>query len=327
MKCIVLHGRSAAEAWDIGLLHVNRLVDSLDWGTCASNAEELNMLVEATEQFTRPVHIAVPDRQFRRDTSFWKAHALLRNLPQNSFYQIDEGVYAEAPHLFFALAAGRLPFIHACLLGMELCGRYSTNPIHVKAHRTVSGKDYLERPAPTSALLLQRYATALGLERKSTVQRACKVIANGSRSPRESILHLMMRLPRRNGGYLFSGFRLNHRIPLPPELAALMNEDTLQVDFYWKDHQLAVEYDGADFHSGEKQRSYDNIRRSVLRQLGIQVITIDKHQMANLAVLDGIMQIVSESIGGPQVLQDAKSRQKRAALHDQLLASNICLYR
>jgi hypothetical protein len=210
---------------------------------------------------------------------------------------------------------------------MELCGQYSTNPVHAAAGRTESGKDYLERPAPSTALLLDRYAAALGLGRKSKVRRACKALANGSRSPRESILHLMMHLKRRQGGYALKGYLLNCRIPLPPELAALMGEETLQLDFYWKEFHLAVEYDGSDFHSGDRQRSYDNLRRSVLRQLGIQVITIDKYQMADMAVLDGIMQMVSQAVGGPEVLLDAESKRKRAALHAQLLERDIQLYR
>lgn len=134
-------------------------------------------------------------------------------------------------------------------------------------------------------------------------------------------------MPPERGGYGLRGYELNCRIPVPEGIGQLLNVNTLVADAYWSDCGVALEYDGEDYHSSGAQRSYDNIRRSILRRLGIDVITVDKRQMMDMAVLDGVMQIVSDAVGGPPIRQDAVSRNARLELRSQLLAPDIDLYR
>ena len=327
MGIIVLHGISAIEAWDIGACAHARPVERLDLGRCASSSAELGERADALPSLARPLHIAVPDAGSRRKSSRWMPHVLSRDLPRNSFFRISEDVYVEAPYLCFALLASTLSHPLACMLGMELCGGYSSLALHAMAHRTEPGKGYLERPPLTSVAQIGRYCDALELGRRSQARRACKQIAAQARSPRESILHLLAHMPPERGGYGLRGYELNCRIPVPEGIGQLLNVNTLVADAYWSDCGVALEYDGEDYHSSGAQRSYDNIRRSILRRLGIDVITVDKRQMMDMAVLDGVMQIVSDAVGGPPIRQDAVSRNARLELRSQLLAPDIDLYR
>ena len=126
---------------------------------------------------------------------------------------------------------------------------------------------------------------------------------------------------------------LNESVPLPPEFAELIGVEELEADMLWrglgprKDRMLAVEYDGKDYHTDDRQRSYDNIRRTLLRNVGVEVITVDKWQLYDMALLDGIMQIVSEAVGGPTVRQDTKARAARMALRGELLAPGANPYK
>ena len=328
MKKIVLTGISAIEAWDIGLCAQARPVERLDLSNCAVGKQDRAGLNELVRPLTRPLHVLSSGKGMRRNSREFQCHVLTREVPRHSYFEIGEETYVEAPYLYFAQRAGRLSLSQACLLGMELCGNYSTLWLHGANHRIGdSRKGALERPPLASVERLERYAHAYGLGRKSMALRACKVLAEGARSPRESALHLLLQMDGRHGGYAQSGYQINARVPLAPEFRALMGEDTLEVDFLWRNHAFALEYDGRDWHADDRQRAYDNMRRSVLREMGIDVLVVDKWQMGDLTAFDAIMQMVADRAGGPSVRHDAKSRDARMELRAQLLAPRIDLYR
>ena len=333
MEFIVLHGITALEAWDLGLGTNAQLVEHLDLAESATQPGDMRQFLDALSVLTRPLHILVGNARQRRHSRNWETHLIQRQLPQNSFFCIAPGIYIEAPYLCFAMLAGKLPFSHACWLGLELCGRCSTLPYHESARRIDPQKGYLERRPLTTVTLLERYSTAYGLGDKSMARRACGIVQNNARSPKECTLHLFSRFLPRLGGYGLRNYGLNESVPLPPELAELIGVEELEADMLWrdlgprKDRMLAVEYDGKDYHTDDRQRSYDNIRRTLLRNVGVEVITIDKWQLYDMAVLDGIMQIVSEAVGGPTVRQDTKARAARMALRGELLAPGANPYK
>lgn len=333
MKFIVLHGITALEAWDLGLCAQARPVTQLDLSNCDARAADMKQLLAQLPLLTRPLHILVGSASQRRHTSTWETHLLKRNLPLNSYFQIAEGIYVEAPYLCFASLAGRLPISYATWLGLELCGRCSSLPFHETERRIDPKKGYLERPPLTTAKLLDRYARAYGLGDKSHARRACAFMQDNVRSPRECILHIFSCFQSQLGGYGFHGYTLNTRLDVPPDLARIIGVDKLEADMLWtglgphKDEKFAFEYDGKDYHSDDSQRSYDNIRRAVLRAMGVQIITVDKWQMKDMATFDGIMQLVADSTGGPTVRQDPKARAARIALREELLTPGANPYR
>jgi len=327
MGIIVLQGISAIEAWDIGLCGNAPLVEQLDLSQCASNAEEFRAFRDILPELTRPLHVAVSHANNRRPSKIWAPHVLKRDLPKNSYVSLGDGIYVEAPYLCATELVKGLPFPHACMLCMELCGGYSTLHLHQKQNRIDPKKGYLERPALTSVAQLARYAEAAGLGPKAKLRRVCKSIANDAASPRETALHLLVHMDAKSGGYGIGGYELNSNIPLKPELEALVGVPHLKADMYWKDRRFALEYDGRDYHADDAQRAYDNIRRAVLRALGIGIVTVDKHQMKSVGILDGVMQVVSNAVGGPPVRHDPETRLARIDLRKQLLAPGLNLYR
>ena len=327
MKILVLHGASAAEAWDIGLPQGAPLVEQLDLAQCASNAEELREFQDALPELSRPLNIVVSHANDRRRSKSWKPHVISRELPRNSFVSLGDGIYVEAPYLFATELVNELPYALACMLCMEACGGYSTLHLHKAQNRIDAKKGYLERPALTTVGQLARYATAAGFGPRAKVQKVCNAVANNADSPRESVMHLFTHLNAERGGYGISGYDLNAEIPLNPQLETLIGVPRLKADMLWENRHFALEYDGKDYHADDSQRAYDNIRRSVLKSLGITVLTIDKYQMKNMDILDGVMQVVSDAVGGPSVRHDPEARIARINLRKQLLAPNLDLYR
>lgn len=326
MKSIVLFDISAIEAWDIGLCAHAVPCDAPDSSECASTAAELAELEGILPRLTRPLHILAPSRDARRQSARWRCHTFKRPLPRNSFFQVEEHVFVAAPYLGFARLARRLPLPEATLLGMEFCGRFSTLRLHAQAGRTAAGKGYLERPPLANAATISRYLAAMGLERHATAVRASKLLQDNARSPREALLHVLLTCRRPHGGYHFTGYAVNSAVALPKHLETLVGSPSLECDFLWEERGLCIEYDGKDYHSDDAQRAHDNMKRLALSQLGIRVVTVDKHQLREQHLIDGVMQAVSEQIGASPVRMDRAAVEARMRLRRRLLDPSLDLY-
>ncbi|MGH3968658.1 MAG: endonuclease domain-containing protein, partial [Mycobacterium sp.] len=93
------------------------------------------------------------------------------------------------------------------------------------------------------------------------VRELIPLAAGESESPMESAARLAML----DGG-------------LPPPVLQYdivdRNWRTWRVDFAWPDYQLAVEYDGFDWHSGPDDLRHDRQKRAALAEVGWTVLSI-----------------------------------------------------
>jgi len=69
--------------------------------------------------------------------------------------------------------------------------------------------------------------------------------------------------------------------------------DRFIVDFYCPKYKLAIELDG-EGHNNEEQREYDNIRTSLLNELGIRVLRFENFEVFNYPqrTLDEILRYI-----------------------------------
>ena len=74
--------------------------------------------------FTPPVHVAVPRKTNRHNTSIVTFHTLPRHLPENSFIQITDSILISSPEMCFLQSAWILPFHMLVKLACELCAIY-----------------------------------------------------------------------------------------------------------------------------------------------------------------------------------------------------------
>lgn len=327
MKCIVLYNKTALEAWDLGLCSSATLVETLDPDTIAGSSAEIALFDSLYPQLTRPIHLLSPSKSARRQSRSRRCHVLSRPLPRHSFFQMEGNVNVAAPWLCYINIASQLTFAQAALMGMELCGRYSTLPLHRAANRLVAGKGYLERPPIVTPRQIRSYVAAMGLNRNTPAARAAQVLEANARSPMEAVLHIMMRSHASQGGYGFTDYGINQDVPLAPELARIVGVDSYECDYYWRSHGVALEYDGRDYHTSDEQRAHDNTKRSVLSQMGIKVFTIDKHKLYDFEMLDGIMRMLAASIGERPPSRSTTARARRMRLHGELTSHDLVLYR
>ena len=326
MISLVIYSASAAEAVDLGLCQHARLVDSIDVSTLPASAEDLTAFADVFPELSRPVHILSPHAGARRNSAQWYCHVASKAYPRNSFYEVMPGIYVAAPYLSFAERAAQLPWEQAAMLGMELCGRYSTLALHGARGRIDPSRGFFVRSALTTPQQLLRYSEALGLGPKSSAVKASKVIAGMMRSPMEAALYLLFTLRPLRGGYHLGGWDANHRIVLPEHLAVVAGVEGYELDLYRADARLSLEYDGSKYHSDENQRSYDNLRKTLLGQLGIRVLSVDKSQLYCLPKIDGVADAVAELLGEEKVRCDPRSMAARKRLRRLILDTGVDLY-
>lgn len=201
------------------------------------------------------VHVAVADDRSKRKIPNAQLHVRKVPYPSGSFYRIAPDVYVASPELCFLQAAQVLELVPLILYGFELCGTYARtgNLAHTR---------YQRQPLTSASKIKAYLAKSKGAAGIKRAQRASEYLVDGSASPRESMLTMMMSLPRLLGGFGMPKPQLNYAIKTnmldPRKSGELL---TLHGDIVWPKAHIIVEYDGPqhgqlDNHSLDKQRDH-----------------------------------------------------------------------
>ena len=235
-----------------------------------------------------PLHLSVASKPQRLRKTGIKCHLLeASRLPPQSFVPVSPGVYSASPELCFVNLAGELPFLALIELGFELCGSYSVD--------RSTDRGFSDRQPLTSAARLAEYARdASGLHGSATAQRAARYVIDGAASPKESQLAMLLTLPTRLGGYGFEKPQLNGAVDVPPSLQREFKAKHLYCDLYWPDHDVAVEYDSDQYHTGPERSTHDSERQTKLKRLGVEPISVTKDQLYDANSFETVVKLVAK---------------------------------
>ena len=236
------------------------------------------------------LHLVVRYEDFRTMDGV-KTH-VKRNQPlDRSFYKLDDDVYVASPELCLFQLATTLSNVQAIKLAMEMCGSYAIDPIY-------NDPGFCKRPPITNASKLKNYATrAYAPNSRAHSVAFTHWVANGSASPRETALYMLLCLPPRLGGYGIAKPQLNQRIKLSFEEQFLVGSHHFDCDAYWPDKRVAVEYDSAQYHTEAEKQERDAIRRNMLQYKNIQVITATRTQVNSPSKFDGLARQIAKATG------------------------------
>ena len=203
-------------------------------------------------------------------------------LPPGSLYLVGRATYICGPELCFLLLARGGLDMHLAEIGCELCGTYFI------AHDQSGHFD--EGPALTSVEKISSFLDMMGRRHGIKAARAMlDLVADGSASPRETSMYLMLCSDERWGGYAIRRPELNAHLDIPEYAQLLLGKEHLEVDELWRDEQgnprAVAEYDSNLHHlhhvkgSGEKTIAAekvlsDDLRREVIREKEIDVVTV-----------------------------------------------------
>lgn len=221
----------------------------------------------------RPLHILVADKGQRSKSPQLVYHTRKAPYPAGAFRRYAPDTVIASPELCFLEMANELPFFKLVEFGYLLCGTYTVNPDVVDSNK---------REPLTTKRKLTSFIDRMGVTRGCEIARkALGLVCEGSASVRETKTTVLLCTPVRLGGYGLVYPILNHRIDFSDRERLLFGRTHVVIDLYWKEHHFGIEYDGVDNHSSESDVSKDRRKSSDLDYHGIQVLRIDKAQLAN----------------------------------------------
>lgn len=192
----------------------------------------------------------------------------------------------------------------------ELCGTYSKQ-------NTARGFKDRTLPLTTIGQLLVfcgRMAFEPGC---GALRRAVAWAVDGLNSPMETVLLMLLCLPKAYGGLEFPRPLANPSIPVPRELWVKTGRRHIVPDLFWPEANLMVEFNGKEPH--EERGILDQERLELAQDMGYAVITFRKEDLYDRKRFTAKAQSVAKHLGHELPRQSAKSRELQTLLSDMLL--------
>ena len=327
----MLNTRSAIEAWQRGFAANARPWNGKDV-LCICGIRELEKLKESLPPLCTPMSITATARESRSQSSRWVCRVWSRPFPPKAIYQLwQPDICVEAPWFSYLRMASRLTLPDAIRLGMELCGTHSTLPFShgLTPPFTLTEQEVKNGFVSTKPIVgaeeLRRQLREFSPHAYAKAVYAVQFIVDGSRSPGESRLYILLCLPVKLGGYGLPKPELNVRLDVPPKLQRICGKQHVVCDLLYRKEKLVIEYDGGYHWEGE-QRMDDNIRDLVLGEMGYTVIRIDKKQLEKLDTMDMQAANIARHLGIRMRTPSERSLKARIRLRAETLDWSTDLY-
>ena len=243
---------------------------------------------------TSPLHVMLSKPSARKTPLEINQHVFKGVTPAGCFVGSGEGYMVSTPEFCFLQLANQLPLPRLIQLGYELCGGYS---IPLVGDLEVPKRGYYEREPFTETKALQAFIERMsGVKGHQKAMRALRYILDGSASPMETKLSMLLTLPYNLGGYGFFFPELNYRITPSKTALRSASKSYYVCDLFWPDYDLAVEYDSDYCHTGTKNIAADSKKRNALALMGITVITVTKNQLYSRIELEKVARILANHL-------------------------------
>jgi len=242
-----------------------------------------------------PLHIIMSNHANRWASKTMKQHVFSGDTPVGYFIGAENGLEVSSPEFCFLQMAGQLPLAELIELGYELCGTYS---IPIDGDSNVPARGFYQRQPLTSIKKISAFAARLpGFKGQKNATCALRYILEDSASPMETKLAILLTLPYKSGGFGFPKPKLNAHITPSKTEGRSSSKTFYTCDLLWQDHDLAVEYDSDQFHTGSTHIADDSKKRNALALMGITVITVTTQQLYNSSEFEKVARILAKCMG------------------------------
>lgn len=266
-------------------------------------------LPDALQELEHPLHILVTSASERRSSKIFTSHVWSGKLPKGFILDTARGFYVCSPELCFIQMAQVLSLPKLIELGYELCGTYQ-----------VTGNTLRERqPLTTVSRLKQCVAKGSFFRGAKKAARALRFVADNAASPREALVTMLLCLPYSLGGYGIALPFLNYRIESKKESAPGHRAGYFVCDLFWRDLQLAIEYDSDLYHTGSRRIAHDATRRAALAAEGITVVSVTRQQVNSYGDMKNVAHLIARANGKKLQYKEPRFTQRCRALRGTLL--------
>lgn len=198
------------------------------------------LALDAPPSLARPLWVAVPDANSRLQASFASCTVYSRGPFARSFVDVGGGLFVPCPELLFLeLATVMSPPVHA-LLGLELCGTFSRDPLDPR-----NGEVAFDVPPVTSTRAIEAFLDAC--PQGAGVRAARETLGyidDNCWSPMEAVVAALVALPVERMGYGLGEVALNVRHQTDPALVALGCRESRVPDVELRGSRVGLNYDG-----------------------------------------------------------------------------------
>lgn len=156
----------------------------------------------------RPLDIAVPAKDKRLRISGIKSRVYGHPLPKNAFVDLGCGVSVAGPELLFVEMGAFMQPAVQLMLGLELCGRFSRDPMDPRDGEV----SFNIEPATTPEAILSYVGACRGMAGLRQTRELAPLVCAGAWSPTESLIAALALLPYHHLGYNMAPLTLNPRV-------------------------------------------------------------------------------------------------------------------
>lgn len=258
------------------------------------------------------IHIAIAKQQRRSKAKGIVTHIV--TCDDSNTLLIENESPVTIPSLGFLLVqlAQSVPFCELVEIAFEMCGSYSLAP---------DGSSFASCARAITAKKLNGQISRIGNMRGvEQARRAASCVIDGSASPAETKLAMLLCLRRTLGGYGLPKPTMNERIFVTEAARASTPNRSFVCDLYWKNAKLDVEYDSDQFHASSEGIASDAQRRNALQLMGFTVITATRKQMRDRDAFDDMARAIAKIIGYRLPRANARWLDARNQLREALLS-------
>ena len=231
----------------------------------------------------KPYHVLVDRPEAWRQRDDLVCHKLTGSGSGASFIQVSPDLFVVSPELMFMelAASGEFDLLDLVEIGYELCGTYvldSSWDGYTTTDRPITSVRALTRAAKAWS---PRHGARLALD-------ALRHIHDGSHSPMESDVAVLLSYERRRGGLGLGPMVLNPRVDTP--------EGPRYVDILFPEAKVGVEYKGKRYHSVE-QSARDDRRQNALVGMGYAIINVWYEDIVEDHLYEQLVQSIFRALG------------------------------
>lgn len=258
------------------------------------------------------VHILTTRENKARPSTRATVHTISQRLPKGSILRLDQHVCVVSPEYHLVRTAADSDLLDTCLLAYELCGCYAIRP-------ELPGGLLQRHPLCCANSIESFLAKSEGLRGHRQAQTALAYVRDGSGSPRETALTLLLCLPQHRGGFGLPFPTLNLHLNLGMRGKALWGKGNA-FDLVWKEQRLVVEYDGS-VHASEEGMERDSRRRDALASEGYTLFVITKSQLSSSRGTFSVAKSIADVLGKRLRIRNKNAfREKHLELRRRTLA-------
>lgn len=304
-----------------------------------------------------PVHLLVPSQQMRSAGRRARFHVWSPDVPVGAFWVLQDTVLLSGPEFTIIQLCGATARLEGLLDAHVSAVQAQTRTLSelgvnerptvdhplVREHERrivaaavlaceFAGTYRLGAPGEKTLYHVPAIMTMEGLAAMAesaghnTAASRARIVADvafdGSASPMETALALLLTLPVDYGGFGLVRPRLNASIDVSAHRGILADVDQVSPDYLWLDHGVALEYDSAEFHAavGRDARS-DAVRANILTSLGYRVFRATPRVVRSLADVELLARQLACALGTPLEEPSDVQALRRRRLYAQLMPS------